>query len=301
MEKTLTEMASDVNMDELIAGLPEFVQAKAHSKDPEQTGATIDFLLSITEFDTFKQLMLSAKMADADTAGVKLGAHDGSMLSVLGAELHIDPVVCAHARQLLEMTGPDSGIEWRPLAQKKGQWLLEEGALGGERFMRATNAFPLSVEHSVKAHCELNDPQIGQWETNWGGITILKEGTSAEGKSRFHIASVKLKLPGVIKLIPSIPKTMIMRVDIEPDMPRPGCTMAIMTPWNMKNDAPETGSLSMARVAIAQPGADGSTQFLNVSKFPPFMPTWAANLFMSKTIMSGLHQATERYKQLKGC
>ena len=50
MEKTLADLAKDVNMDELIANIPEFMQGRTHSQDPEGTASTVDFLVSLTEF-----------------------------------------------------------------------------------------------------------------------------------------------------------------------------------------------------------------------------------------------------------
>lgn len=302
MEKTLTEMASDVNMDELVAGLPDFVQAKAHAKDPEQTGSTIDFLLSITEFDSFKSLMLAAKMADEGTsASISLDADDGSqgLLNAL-ADLHIEPKVQEHARVLLKLSGAESGVEWKHVAQKKGSWLLEQGEVGGKTFMRSTGVIQLNVEHTIKAHCDLSDPRCCEWELNWGAVKLLSQGKSSDGKADFQTVSIDFKLPGVIKLIPTVPKSMIMRIDVEHDVPKAGSAMAVFTTWDPAANAPKTGAMAMVRVVTVEPNADGTARMLNISCSPPFMPTWALSLFLSKHIMTGMVQATERYKQIKG-
>lgn len=273
-------------MEQLIINLPEFMQARAHSKDPEGTGATIDFLLSLTEFETFKTMMLASKQ---EGAGLELGDSgdaNSTTLSAIVGNLKIDPAVVNRAKVLLQLGADGADVTWKKAGERPGSYLFEMTELGNERFMRVNSVMGLSLDHAIGAHCNWSDPDIKKYDDMWNEITVLKE----ERHGTIHDSTYKigLKLPGVLKFVSSIPKTITMRCVVERDAPKPGSAIAMWVSWDLKNDCPDTGPLGFVRVALLESTGENSVRFINVSKIAPVMPTWVAGLFMSKTVMSGM-------------
>ena len=276
----------DINLDELITNLPEFMQARTHASDPEGTGATIDFLLSLTDFDAFKTMMLASKQQAASFELGDAAAANGSTLDAILGNLKIDAAVVERAKVLLQLGANGADVTWKKAGEKPGSYLLEMTELGHERFMRVNSVVGLSLEHALGAHCNWADPELKKYDDMWNSVEVLKE--RRDGTVHDSTYVLGLKLPGVMKLVTAIPKTVTMRCVVERDAPKPGSAIAMWVSWDLKNDCPDTGALGIVRVALLETTGESSVRFINVSKIAPVMPSWVAGLFMSKTVMSGM-------------
>lgn len=300
MENTLSSLAKEVNMEQLVMALPEFMQARAHSNDPEQTGETIDFLLSLTDFEHFRAVMLSAKLEDSTTPLVPFDYAESTsrIASALTSDLQLNPLVLASAQGLLNLIGAEAAVDWKKLAEQKGKWMLESAQIEGVDFMRSTSIFSLTVEHTVKAIVRLDDPELPLWDSIWGKIEFIEEGQYSA--SRFFVVKVQSKLPGVLKFFASIPKFFYTRVDILEGMPKPGSTLAIFTTWDTLANAPDQGKMKMVRVASIEAQGSCMSRMVNIHCLPPALPIWAASLLLSNTMLNGMQQAAQKYKTIKG-
>lgn len=300
MEKALEEQAKEVDMASLMTGLPAFVAATAAAKDMDSgTGATIDFLLTLTEFTTFKSMMLAANMAAVESAAPVVGGDvvSDAALSVFKSAL-IDPVVIERSKELLRLSSGESDVVWKPISEKAGVYTLEGTELGSSRFMRSIMQMGLSVEHTLNAHFNMCDPELSKWEDTWGKVEVVRE--KREGKLHDQLVKVHLKLPGVVKFIPGITKFIHLRMIVERDQPVPGSAIVVANTWDMDKNAPDLGRMGVVRCAIVEPTGPNNSRMCNLSKPPPIMPEWVMSLFMSNTILAGAIQTTEKYKRLKG-
>lgn len=112
MEKTLIECAPDVDIDALMANLPEFMTGAAQSQDPDGTGSTLDFLCSLTDFRAFKDMMLATQIAESST--VASAAPDVSVLIGALERLTMPPELLAAVGELLQLNSSADSHEWKP-------------------------------------------------------------------------------------------------------------------------------------------------------------------------------------------
>lgn len=173
MEKTLLDFVQDVDIEELMGNLPAFME-KVGATNPAGTGSVIHFLLTLTEFETFKSMMLASKIektqaADAEEESTGSNAHDA-----LDGLSKIDPVVVRRARQLLSLS-KDSAAEWRFVSQKAGIFSIDATEASGEHYMRVKANIALSVEQTVAAHFTLTDPDLCKWDDVWQRVEVVAE------------------------------------------------------------------------------------------------------------------------------
>lgn len=284
MEETIMRLASDVDMDELLAHLPEFMRDRAHSGNPENTGATIDFLLSLTDFTTFKNMMLGARLGDnVDEGGSLAAAQSEEAIGALSTELKIPAAVVERARVLLRLTSADANVAWHHISEKKGEYSLEDTTLNGVKYMRSHLLVPLDARESLRCHFNWVDPELCKWDDKFEKIEPISD--VRDGPVHDQLFRVYLKLPGVVKLVPSVPKSVVMRMVCQEDVPSPGACTIVMTTWDQATDRPEGGKMSMVRAALVVPNGEGRSHMYNVSQMPSAMPGWVAALFMTNTII----------------
>lgn len=120
-----------------------------------------------------------------------------------------------------------------------------------------------------------------------------------EGVLQDTVCTFVLKLPGVAKLIKSIPRSMTLRVAIEHDLPAVGQVTYIMISWDPKTDAPDTSAMSMTRVAILEPVAGGKTSIKTIDKQMQAVPEWVSNMWVSNTMAKQVKNV--RARETTGC
>jgi len=303
MDQAISSRAEGVDMDELMANLPEFVKGGAQEQDPEQTGATMDFLFSLTEFDTFKNMMLAAKLqgqraSNAHSENFDSVASDASTSLGGISDLAMPEAVLRRAERLLAVNG--DGADWKTLAEKPGEYKLEGTSQGGDRFVRNTITFAdATPAELVDCHVDhSNAPERDGWDKMWTGTEVLRAQDTPHGKDQ--LVRMGLKLPGVVKFMP-VPKQICMRICTQNDHPHPNWTTAVMTTWDEVKDCPDTGRMAMVRLIVVSPGESGrGSRMLNVGKMPPVMPEWLQPIFFTNTINKEAQLAVQRYKQMKG-
>jgi hypothetical protein len=286
----------DVNMEELITNLPEFMQARAQTQDPEGTASTIDFLLSLTDFSTFKNLMLAANMTDAAGPAHAMVTDSDAPLAAI-ARTVMPKVLVDTARTLLNLSDTTgAATKWSTAVDKKGELLMETATVNGQRFARLTMMVDLPVADTVKCMLSMGDPERQKWNQMAERVDVHSH--TQEGVLEDTICTLVLKLPGVAKLIKSIPKAMTLRIAIENDLPAPGQVTYIMVGWDTKTNMPDTSSMAMTRVAILEPVAGGRTSIKTIDKQMQAVPEWVSNMWVSNTMAKqvknvGAHAAGE--------
>ena len=225
MEKTLVDLAKDVNMDELLGTLPSFMEARAHGKVPEETGAYIDFLLSLTDFETFKNLMLMANMATTSRPVVAVVADSDAPLQTLDRTA-LPQVMVEQARTLMQLSAQDVSVSWKQAVVKKDEMLLETTTLNGVRYARLSMLIDLSVPHAVMCMLNMSAPDRNRWNQMADRVEVHRD--ERAGKVHDMMCTFHFKMPGVAKLIKSIPNKMTYRIAIEEDAPKPGHVRYVM-------------------------------------------------------------------------
>ncbi|KAG8468993.1 hypothetical protein KFE25_007511 [Diacronema lutheri] len=301
MEKTILELAPQADMDTLVSNLPAFMEKRANAGDQEGTGHVIDFLLSLTDFDTFKQTMLASKHETSGSLELADAASSAdTALGAISGQLQMNPAVAERANVLLQLGSQgDGSVAWKRLGEKAGAYTLDTTQIGADRFMRCNMVMQLPLEHALGAHCNWADPEFLRYDdVMCSKVEVLRN--THDGPVHDYVARMHLKLPGVMKFVPNIPKTLTMRSCVERDAPKPGSAIAIWTTWDVERDCADVGPNSFVRIAVLEDAGGGVTNFINVSRMPPVFPTWVASLFMSKTIVTNIQSTTIKYKKLKG-
>ncbi|KAJ1638820.1 hypothetical protein T492DRAFT_941147 [Pavlovales sp. CCMP2436] len=216
MEATLVEMAKDINMDALITNLPEFIQGRNHESDPEGTASTIDFLVSLTDFETFKNLMLAANMSDSGGPVLAFAADVDMPLKSLDDTL-MPKIVVETARKLLSLAGPEAANQWKT-SVAKNDMLMETAVLNGERYARLTTIIDLPVTESIEMMLDMAAPGREKWNQMAEKVEVHR--SERTGKLLDQTVTVYFKLPGVARLIKSIKNHMTLRIAIQEDLPQ---------------------------------------------------------------------------------
>ncbi|KAG8464881.1 hypothetical protein KFE25_010249 [Diacronema lutheri] len=297
MEKTLVDLAKDVNMDELLSNLPGFMEARAHTEDPEGTGAYIDFLLSLTDFETFKNLMLMANMATTSRPVVAVVADSDAPLQTLDRTA-LPKVMVEQARALMQLSAEGASVEWKQAVLKKDEMLLETTTLNGVRYARLSMLIDLSVPHAVTCMIDMSVPDRSRWNQMADRVEVHRD--ERAGKVHDVVCTLHFKMPGVAKLIKSIPSKMTFRIAIEEDAPKPGSVSYVMTGWDLKSDAPDTSSMSMLRVATLEPAGEGVCRVQTIDQQMQAVPEWLSNMWMSNTFAKQVKADMMRYKKHVG-
>lgn len=223
------------------------LQGRVHEVDPEGTASTIDFLLSLTDFSTFKNMMLAANMADEAPAGgpvLALAANDDAPLAML-EKTQMPKVVVDTARVLLQLSEGGEQVQWAKAVEKKNELLLETTSIKGARYARLSMLVDLPISHIMPCMLDMAVEGREKWNQMAEKVDVVRD--ERAGKLVDTISTIHFKMPGVAKLIKSIPTNMTVRIAIQQDLPEPGHLTYVMIGWNPKADAPETGAMSMMR------------------------------------------------------
>jgi len=296
MEKTLVEMASDVDIDSLVGNLPEFMEGGASEQDPEQTGATIDFLLSLTDFPIFKSMMLAARdeattgpAPALDTSALDSSAHVGVLTT-----LNLPTPMRAALAPLAKVNEADN---WQRLAEKKGEYVMETTRVDKTKFSRMTMSQELPPPRFVECFVDFTDPGSAERHAYFTKVDVLKH--EQNGKVTDILARMHLSLPGILKALKLGTDTWDVRMTMEADQPEPGCTACCMVSWDVEKDGPKDGRMAMSRLTIVRPSGDG-TQCTMVESMPPLMPEWMFGVMMSNAMKTQFKTALATYKKQKG-
>mmetsp|Transcript_24674 Transcript_24674/g.67131 ORF Transcript_24674/g.67131 Transcript_24674/m.67131 type:complete len:395 (+) Transcript_24674:130-1314(+) len=298
VDETLTRLAKDVDMDELMANLPSFMAGGAQEQDPEQTGTTLDFLMALTDFPTFKNMMLSARLGEQVMQPV-VAAEEASSSAMSAIEKDLTgmpPALLSRARELLDIHGRalDGSVKWKTLKVKEGQYELQSVNDGGRKYMRTSLNMGFGMEDAITCFFDMSHPRAVVWDHQWQ--KLVTHSSNRKGDVQDHCVEAYPVLPGVIKYLASVPKCFPMRVVVQRGVPTSDKSVAIMASWDLEKDEPLLNSrLSFVRVAIIESTGPATSRMFNVAQTPDQVPEWAISVFMQNTILAGVKTSIQRY------
>jgi hypothetical protein len=296
MERTLIDNAPDVNIDELMANLPEFMTGSAQSHDPDGTGATLDFLCSLTDFQAFKDMMLASQIAESTIV-----ASAGPDLSVLiGAleRLTMPPELLAAVGGLLQLNRAADSHEWKPsIDDKKAGFKMETTSHNGLRYGRHTLRIDLPFDVVTEEFFNLEHPDYTKWMKQNERIEVLSK--VEEGKTHDWVIRVHFKIPALARFLPGVPDHIVLRVFRQDDLPADGQNTMALVSWDPATNLPSSTGIGICKVLILRPNGQGTEQ-VTVERFHQAAPEWMLVRVMSSTVGKGMQQDVERFKQIKG-
>lgn len=194
MERELLSRVVGVDLDELVQNLPDFVARQRFEQDPEGTGRTIEFLLSLTDFAAFKGLMLSAKLGkdDAGTAA-PLALHSAEALAAVG-KLNAPADLVSHFAELLALAEGSGAEAWRTIAERKSVYTLQATTRAGVRYQRIAMAISLTVPQLIDAMCDIAHPEHARWSEMIDSVEVLRD--QRDGRQIDSLARAHVRLPG---------------------------------------------------------------------------------------------------------
>jgi hypothetical protein len=298
MEKTLIDSAPDVDIDELMANLPEFMTGSAQSQDPDGTGATLDFLCSLTDFRAFKDMMLASQIGESRT--VTSAAPDVSVLIGALERLTMPPELLAAVGELLTLNTAADGHEWKPsIDDKKAGFKMETTSHNGLRYGRHTVRIDLPYDVVTKEFFDLEHPDYSKWMKSTERREVLSK--VVEGKTRDWIIKVFFKMPALARFIPGVPDHIVLRIFRQDDLPAEGQNTLALVSWDPATNAPTTAGIALCKVSILRSSPDGQgTEQVTVERFQQGAPEWMLVRVMSSSLGKGMQQDVERFKQITG-
>jgi hypothetical protein len=299
MEKTLVESARDVDVDELVSNLPEFMSGSALERDPEQTGPTIEFLLSLTEFSTFKSMMLAARMESEGLVSTPmvgdLSADHGGAAETLGL-LDISDSMRAALAPLLALTTDAHGVSWKKLAEDKGEFVMETAHVGGKSFTRMAMSIDLPVDQAIEVLGDLSNPECVKRFKMMESVDVLHE--ERTDKKRDMLLRLHLNMPAIMKMLKVTPDTMVVRMHQEFDVPEKGCSTSALVSWDAAADAPDvTSKVRISRLSLARPNGPGKSSITNIEPTAEYMPEWMMGIVASKFFAKQMRVGVQQYKR----
>lgn len=229
-------------------------------------------------------MMLASNLAAESTGGpvLALAAADiGAPLAML-ERTQIPKVVIDTARALLQLTDGNAKVQWAKAVDKKNELLLETTAMGGMRYARLSMHLDLPVAHVSPCMLDMSIPGREKWNQMAEKVDVIRSET--HGNVQDTICTIHFKMPGVAKLIKSIPTSITVRLAIEKDLPEPGHLTYVMIGWDVKADAPDNGPMAMMRVATIEPAGEGGSRIQTIDKQMQAVPEWISNMWVSNTM-----------------
>mmetsp|Transcript_45323 Transcript_45323/g.116014 ORF Transcript_45323/g.116014 Transcript_45323/m.116014 type:complete len:346 (+) Transcript_45323:227-1264(+) len=279
----LDKLGDDFDMGVFMEQLPAYVESQGQADDAN--AATIDFLMSFGDIETFKDMMLVAKKDKLmDPAKLQAG---GAMGFSTEQQTVLDEAK-AISMELVNAMGVDAG--WKVVSDKP--WCkLERMTKGNDEFIRTTMVLDVSLEGGEEMILNFS-PERTNWDSMMTNPKIIKK---LDGLNDY-IATYNMVLPM------AKPRETCSRIIITRDTPEPGAVTYLYLEYDQATDtlAPASQSLGAGSMFPIE-GEPGKCLIKSVDQLksgwiPKFIMNWVITTWFPKMMTA---QAA-KYKKFKG-
>ena len=286
--RTLHAVASHVGqpaLEEVMAGLPEYVRSADGQGRSESVARTLDLLSSMSDFEEFKTAMMH-KREELEGGGGGAGLSEAARTVV---DLDGSLEYCA---QLVEAANVADG--WRLVTETPSMTAWVKPGRGKDTFMRMVVPLDLPMEQAVEMLTNLG-PESLVWRENFGSTELVHDYGPDD-----RVYKVGVKMPWVIKYIMSVPETMAMRVVLRHDFPNVGCISYVVVPFDIERHVAleEMGPLKIKSGVISEVEGEpnkcriASLDMANLS----MMPSWGLSLLLKSIVAKQIGKMTTLFK-----
>lgn len=192
LEHTIDRQAPGVDLDRLTTELPKLLGDHAHRPADDDVGRTIKRLVSVLDYQSFVDMMRTARLERLAPPRPGTVPRAGRLVAQLG----LDRTLAAQTAPLLLVYETSSTLSWSPIANKKGDYMLDCTEVNGSRYLRSAMNVGLDLADAVEC-MRFTHPKFGEWNDLYAAVHVVREHVS--GDRRVADMRIKLKLPSACR------------------------------------------------------------------------------------------------------
>mmetsp|Transcript_25733 Transcript_25733/g.66270 ORF Transcript_25733/g.66270 Transcript_25733/m.66270 type:complete len:350 (-) Transcript_25733:129-1178(-) len=272
VEAYLLENLEGVDMELLVGKLPDLIK-QGYEMDAE-SAKTLDLLTNFGDFETFKEMMLTAKqdhLAKAGNVSANSTISASELMQVEGCEKYLAELSAA-----MEGQG-----EWATVADKGWYKVELKQADGGQELMRSAIQIDMSPADVLQMLLSYGKPEMGQWIEMVESTRIIKEYSPND-----YIVELDIALSGIMSIVAvGVPKSLTIRIVTRPDFPEKGDYSVVSMPWDVDANAMAAASMMKIKASCIRPVPGQPDKTLMTSLAPKsggaWVPSWALRAMYS--------------------
>ena len=279
-----------LSMEPIESGLQDFVSQSLQPGTPEvenSIGEAVEFLISLSDFRTFKDMMLARKMELHKIAPA------GTTVLITEAGMTKVRALLETAKRLMTLSTSSDDM-WNVIvdnAEFKCEYSPKHNLYRGAALidLPRDEALRMLMDFSAASTAwrpEMRDSRILRCVTNTGRLP--------GGISEDIIINVAINIPALLRWVAGFPQEITLRcaVDLQDDI-----FTWVTVGWDSVQDSEISGSLKMSKSGTIRAVGDGSKSMISfVQDVPAWLPNWLGGPIIRSQVLTRMKRQVAQYK-----
>eukprot|EP00906_Rhabdomonas_costata_P015969 RCo022886 len=295
IEKFLSERlaAKKMAMETVEAGLEEYLKAQAApgAQVDDNIAEAISFLTTLSEFQTFKDLMLARKLELHKAAPL------GSSVLVTDAGKTKVRELLGTARKLLD-ANVRSDAAWTVIVDKP-ELKVEQCATS--KVLRGCIVVDLPQEDCIQMFID-HSPESKGWRPDVKHMESIRvvtcTGTLPGGIPEDHIVRIGVNMPQLLRWLASVPDEFVVRCVVDYDAAEKVYSWIIVG-WDLATDSEATGSFRITKSGTVRAGDNGRSLASFTEDMVSWLPGWVYGAILRTQTSNRMSRMVAQYRQVR--